>query len=77
MPDAKTMGRWGRRKWGPLVVKQIHERIVQIGAATIGWRKAGGNARSTPRWSRTNIHYPTDQQPVGRRGVRVADPHDE
>ena len=29
MPDAKTMGRWGVAV-GPDVVKQIHERIVQI-----------------------------------------------
>jgi len=29
MPDAKTMGRWGVAV-GPVVVKQIHERIVRI-----------------------------------------------
>jgi IS5 family transposase len=29
MPDAKTMGRWGVAV-RPVVVKQIHERIVQI-----------------------------------------------
>jgi transposase, IS5 family len=29
VPDAKTMGRWGVAV-GPVVVKQIHERIVQI-----------------------------------------------
>jgi hypothetical protein len=29
MPDAKTMGRWGRAL-GPRAIKQIHERIVQI-----------------------------------------------
>src|SRR5271169_6375822 len=29
MPDAKTMGRWGVAV-GPAVVKQIHDRIVQI-----------------------------------------------
>src|SRR6185312_17120291 len=29
MPDAKTIGRWGVAV-GPVVVKQIHERIVQI-----------------------------------------------
>jgi hypothetical protein len=32
MPDAKTMGRWGRAL-GPHVIKQIHERIVQIAHA--------------------------------------------
>ena len=32
MPDAKTMGRWGRAL-GPQVIKQIHERIVQIAHA--------------------------------------------
>src|ERR1700726_4255384 len=29
MPDAKTMGRWGVTV-GPAVVKQIHDRMVQI-----------------------------------------------
>src|SRR5205814_10075285 len=29
MPDAKTMGRWGVAL-GPEVIKQIHERMVQI-----------------------------------------------
>ena len=29
MPDAKTMGRWGVAV-GPAVVKQIHDRMVQI-----------------------------------------------
>jgi IS5 family transposase len=29
MPDAKTMGRWGIAV-GPEVIKQIHERMVQI-----------------------------------------------
>ena len=32
MPDAKTMGRWGRAL-GPQVIKRIHERIVQIAKA--------------------------------------------
>src|SRR5438874_5874213 len=32
MPDAKTMSRWGRAL-GPQVIKQIHERIVQIAQA--------------------------------------------
>jgi transposase, IS5 family len=32
MPDAKTMGRWGLAL-GPQVIKQIHERIVQIAQA--------------------------------------------
>src|SRR5204863_6759871 len=32
MPDAKTMGRWGLAI-GPQVIKQIHQRIVQIAQA--------------------------------------------
>ncbi len=29
MPDAKTMGRWGVAL-GPAVIKEIHDRVVQI-----------------------------------------------
>jgi hypothetical protein len=29
MPDAKTMGRWGRAL-GPQVIKRVHEQIVEI-----------------------------------------------
>jgi transposase, IS5 family len=32
MPDAKTMGRWGFAL-GPAVIKQIHDRIVQLAQA--------------------------------------------
>src|ERR1700704_5788376 len=32
MPDAKTMGRWGVAM-GPVVIHQIHDRIVQIARA--------------------------------------------
>src|SRR6266404_1428023 len=32
MPDAKTMGRWGVAV-GPVVVKQIHERVLEIARA--------------------------------------------
>src|SRR3979490_928624 len=38
MPDAKTMGRWGGAV-GPEVVKQIHQRLVQLARAN---RRAGG-----------------------------------
>jgi transposase, IS5 family len=52
MPDAKTMGRGG----GPEVVKQIHDRIVQIGR--------------DQRVAQANIHYLTDSSLLGD-GVRV------
>ena len=53
MPDAKTMGRWGVAV-GPVVVKQIHERIVQIAR---DHRVVQGRA-STPRWSRPTFTIP-------------------
>src|ERR1700719_4819421 len=55
MPDAKTMGRWGVAV-GPVVVKQIHERIVQIAR---DYRVAEGRRmRVDTTVVETNIHYP-------------------
>ena len=67
MPDAKTMGRWGVAV-GPAVVKQIHDRIVQIAR---GHRVAQGRRmRVDTTVVETNIHYPTDSSLLGD-GVRV------
>jgi len=67
MPDAKTMGRWGVAV-GPAVVKQIHERIVQIAR---DYRVAQGRRmRVDTTVVETNIHYPTDSSLLGD-GVRV------
>jgi len=57
MPDAKTMGRWGLAV-GPVVVKQIHERIVQI--ARDHRVAQGRRMRVDTTVVETNIHYPTD-----------------
>ena len=66
-PDAKTMGKWGVAL-GPEVVKQIHERIVQIAR---GHRVAvGRRMRVDTTVVETNIHYPTDSNLLGD-GVRV------
>ena len=56
MPDAKTMGRWGVAV-GPAVVKQIHERIVQI--ARDHRVAQGRRMRVDTTVVETNIHYPT------------------
>jgi IS5 family transposase len=67
MPDAKTMGRWGVAV-GPAVVKQIHERIVQIAR---DYRVTEGRRmRVDTTVLETNIHYPTDSSLLGD-GVRV------
>src|SRR5436305_4048978 len=67
MPDAKTMGRWGVAV-GPAVVKQIHDRIVQIAR---DHRVAQGlRMRVDTTVVETNIHYPTDSSLLGD-GVRV------
>ena len=67
MPDAKTMGRWGVAV-GPAVVKQIHDRIVQI---VRDHRVAQGRRmRVDTTVVETNIHYPTDSSLLGD-GVRV------
>src|ERR1700736_2553882 len=67
MPDAKTMGRWGVAV-GPVVVKQIHERIVQI--ARDHRVAEGRRMRVDTTVVETNIHYPTDSSLLGD-GVRV------
>src|SRR5467141_2768754 len=67
MLDAKTMGRWGVAV-GPVVVKQIHERIVQI--ARDHRVAQGRRMRVYTTVVETNIHYPTDSSLLGD-GVRV------
>jgi transposase, IS5 family len=67
MPDAKTMGRWGRAL-GPQVIKQIHERIVQIAHANDVME--GRRMRVDTTVTETNVHYPTDSSLLGD-GVRV------
>src|SRR6201998_481077 len=67
MPDAKTMGRWGLAV-GPAVVKQIHERIVQI--ARDHRVAEGRRMRVDTTVVETNIHHPTDSSLLGD-GVRV------
>ena len=66
-PDAKTMGRWGVAL-GPAVIKQIHERMVQI--ARDEEVIAGRRMRVDTTVVETNIHYPTDSSLLGD-GVRV------
>ena len=67
MPDAKTMGRWGVAL-GPAVIKQIHDRIVQLahGQDVVQGRRM----RVDTTVVETNIHYPTDSSLLGD-GVRV------
>ncbi len=67
MPDAKTMGRWGVAL-GPEVLKQVHERLVQI--ARDKGVTAGRRMRVDTTVVETNIHYPTDSTLLGD-GVRV------
>jgi len=67
MPDAKTMGRWGVAL-GPQVIKQVHERIVQIAQANN--IVEGRRMRVDTTVTETNIHYPTDSSLMGD-GVRV------
>src|SRR5229473_3658667 len=67
VPDAKTMGRWGIAV-GPEVVKEIHERMVEI-AQNKGVAQ-GRRMRLETTVVETNIHYPTDSSLLGD-GVRV------
>jgi IS5 family transposase len=67
MPDAKTMSRWGLAL-GPQVIKQIHQRIVQIAQAKEVTQ--GRRMRVDTTVTETNIHYPTDSSLLGD-GVRV------
>jgi len=67
VPDAKTMGRWGIAL-GPAVIRQIHERIVQIAQAQKVVQ--GRKMRVDTTVVESNIHYPTDSSLLGD-GVRV------
>jgi IS5 family transposase len=67
MPDAKTMGRWGVAL-GPAVIKQVHDRIVQLARAENIVQ--GCRMRVDTTVVETNIHYPTDSSLLGD-GVRV------
>jgi IS5 family transposase len=67
VPDAKTMGRWGTAL-GPVVIQQIHERIVQIAQAEKVVQ--GRKMRVDTTVVESNIHYPTDSSLLGD-GVRV------
>jgi transposase, IS5 family len=67
MPDAKTMGRWGLAL-APEVLKQVHERIVQI--ARDQGLAAGRRMRVDTTVVETDIHHPTDSTLLGD-GVRV------
>ena len=66
-PDAKTMGRWGVAL-GPEVLKQVHERLVQI--ARDKGVTAGRRMRVDTTVVETDIHHPTDSTLLGD-GVRV------
>jgi transposase, IS5 family len=67
MPDAKTMGRWGRAL-GPQVIKQVHGQIVEI--ARTKQVIEGRRMRVDTTVTETNIHHPTDSSLLGD-GVRV------
>jgi IS5 family transposase len=67
MPDAKTMGRWGRAL-GPQVIKRVHEQIVEI--ARTKEVIEGRRMRVDTTVTETNIHHPTDSSLLGD-GVRV------
>jgi len=67
VPDAKTMGRWGVAL-GPEVIKQIHERLVQI--ARDKGVTTGRRMRVDTTVVETDIHHPTDSTLLGD-GVRV------
>ena len=67
MPDAKTMGRWGIAL-GPAVIKQVHDRLVQIAQASKVVQ--GRKMRVDTTVIESNIHYPTDSSLLGD-GVRV------
>ena len=66
-PDAKTMGRWGVAI-GPEVIKQVHERLVQI--AREKGVTSGRRMRVDTTVVETDVHHPTDSTLLGD-GVRV------
>ncbi len=53
--DAKTMGRWGAAM-GPVVIHQIHDRIVQNARANDVVQ--GRRMRTDTTVVESNIHYP-------------------
>src|SRR6516162_8392095 len=65
MPDAKTMGRWGRAL-GPQVIKQVHEQIVEI--ARTKEVIEGRRMRVDTTVAETNIPHPTDSSLLGDGG---------
>jgi len=68
--------RWdvGAWRWGPEVVKQIHQRLVKLAQAN--GLAAGRRMRVDTTVVETNIHYPTDFELVGGRRAG-SDPHHE
>jgi IS5 family transposase len=72
VPDAKALGRQARAL-GPEVIKQIHQRMVELAVENQVVR--GRKMRVDTTVVETNIHYPR-QQPA-RRGNRVTNAADE
>jgi len=62
VPDAKTMVRLGQAL-GPAVVRQIHERVVEL--AREERVVTGRTLRLDPTVGETNIPYPTDSRLLG------------
>jgi IS5 family transposase len=67
VPDAKTLGRQARAL-GPDVIKQIHQRMVEL--AVENKVVQGRRMRVDTTVVETNIHYPTDSTLLGD-GTRV------
>jgi IS5 family transposase len=62
VPDAKTLGRQAQAL-GPEVVKQIHQRMVEL--AVENKVVQGRKMRVDTTVVETNIHYPTDSSLLG------------
>jgi IS5 family transposase len=62
VPDAKSMGRQARAL-GPEVIKQIHQRVVEL--AVENKVVQGRKMRVDTTVVETNIHYPTDSSLLG------------
>lgn len=62
VPDAKTLGRQARAL-GPEVIKQLHERVVEL--AVENKVVQGRKMRVDTTVVETNIHYPTDSSLLG------------
>jgi len=67
VPDAKTLGRQARAL-GPDVIKQIHQRMVELAVGNNVVQ--GRRMRVDTTVVETNIHYPTDSTLLGD-GTRV------